>query len=81
MKWDEAPKLQDSRSLLVVDPAGRLRQLYVPFSVQCIEQLERIPQNTRVYVDRVVMHPKHRLIYEVHQRFYPYQYFRINLLY
>jgi hypothetical protein len=81
MNPDDFIKLQDTKSVLVVGQAGKLRQLHVPFRVQCIEPVERIPEHTWVYVERVLMHPRYLLLYGINQRFYPYRHFRIELLF
>jgi DNA repair protein RadC len=75
------PKLQDPKSLLVVSSKGQMRQLFVPFRVECIHPVEHIRLNTHVFVEGVFLHRKYILIYFINQRLYPYFHFRIPLNY
>jgi len=81
MSIPEVIKYQDPKSLLVIGEHGQLRQLFVPFKVKCVQPLEHIPANTWVYVEAVFLHPRHRLIYWINQRLYPYDQFRIEVHY
>jgi hypothetical protein len=72
---------RDHSSVLVVKGSGELCQLFVPFRVQCIHPLERIPEYTWVYVNGVFPHPKYRMIYWINQRLHPYHHFQIHPLF
>lgn len=81
MSLVETIKYQDPRRILVVGTKGAIRELHCPFRVQCIEGLDHVPLNSWVYVDGVFLHRKHRILYHINQRFYPYHFFRIELHY
>ena len=71
--------LFDPYSLVVIGAHGGLRQLFTPFRVQCRVGVDKIPEGAWVYVDAVHMHPSFLILYQVHQRLYPYHYFRIHI--
>ena len=79
MSQADIVKYQDPKSILVIGQHGKLRQLYVPFRVRCIQPLERVPLDALVYVELVMMHPKYVLLYWANQQAYPYHHFRIEL--
>lgn len=65
----------NSNTLLVVDIYGSVIQLYTPFSVVCIYQLQHIPYKGTVVVESIISHPTYVLCYYIQQRWYPYYYF------
>lgn len=70
-------KYRDSKSLLLLNQCGKLKQLYVPFKVKCISQVEKISPGTWVYVNQVSEHPDHLILYKVFNTWVPYNYFQI----
>jgi hypothetical protein len=72
-------RYQDEYSVLVIAPTGRMRQLFVPFQVECICSVGPLPQGVKVYVDAVISNPEYRLLYWINQRLYPYHYFTIHI--
>jgi hypothetical protein len=81
MSASDLIQYQDWNRVLVVKGSGDIVQLFVPFRVVCIHPLNRIPINTRVYVNGVFLHPKFRLVYWINQRLYPYHYFQIQIMF
>jgi hypothetical protein len=69
----------DHSSILVINSTGKMRQLYVPFRVQCIVDVSKIPQNTWVYVEEVMPHEKHIIIYRILDLWVPYNCFKISV--
>ena len=49
-------KYVDDKSILLINKMGKLKQLFVPFKVQCIEPTENIQPETWVYVEQVAQH-------------------------
>ena len=78
MSAPDVVQYHDPKSILVVTKAGKVRQLFVPFKVRCNTPVEGIPENTRLYVDLVLEHKRHLLLYWINQKPYPYHYFRIE---
>ena len=44
----------NSNTLLLVNPKGHIRKLYIPFRVLYLKAVGRITKNTWVYVDEVL---------------------------
>ena len=78
MSAPDVVQYQDPKSILVVTKTGKVRQLFVPFTVRCSTPVEGIPENTRLYVDLVLKHKRYLLLYWINQKPYPYYYFRIE---
>lgn len=79
MSLKDAVLFQDPKSVLVVSDKGLLRQLFVPFRVQCVIAHERIPVDSYVFVDAVFLHRKYLLLYWINQTLIPYHHFTINI--
>jgi hypothetical protein len=67
----------DPRTLMVIQPSRKIKQLFVPIKVQCMTPVEKIPVNSWVYVVEIQHHLKYRIIYRVFDLWYPYWCFRI----
>jgi len=63
----------DSQSILVVNPKGKIRKLYVPFRVLSIEN------NSWMYVTEVGSKNNDELIYFINGNPYPYSLFEIRI--
>jgi hypothetical protein len=69
----------DYGSVLVVNPVGRMRQLFVPFKVQVLEMTTMLHKSSWVYVEEIKLHEKHRLIYRIGNNWWPYHAFKIDI--
>jgi hypothetical protein len=69
----------DTRSILVINPKGRIRKLYTPFKVQCITLTGRYAPGRWVYVEEVQSSQADQLIYLINGSPYPHHYFRITI--
>lgn len=67
----------DSFSIAVINQSGRMRRLYCPFLVKCINEIDEIQENSSVYVDQVFNDPEDRLNYMIGGNLYAYSNFRI----
>ncbi len=78
---NENLKLQyyNTNALLVVNSKGLIRVLYTPFRVLCGAAINRIPQNTWVYVEEVYSNEKDELQYLIYGLVYSYKYFTIPI--
>lgn len=69
----------DHNSVMVINPAGRMRQLYVPFKVIVIEPTISLKQDSWVIIEEVYTHTEHKLIYRVGNQWWPYSIFRLEV--
>ena len=69
----------DSYSILVINQLGKIRRLYTPFCVQCIDPVDEIQINTRVYVDEVFPDEDDLLLFKVCGNLYAYNHFVIMI--
>lgn len=67
------------RSLLLVNPKGQLRIIYVPFRVLCIAPTDHIPQNTWVFVEEILSSRVDQLYFVVFGQPYLYKSFRLAI--
>lgn len=68
---------QNENCLLVIREGGNLTQLFTPFMVRVMIQLQHIPAGSMVYVEAVIPHPKYLMCYYIQLRWYPYYYFMV----
>jgi hypothetical protein len=67
----------DEHSVLVINPKGKIKRLYTPFRVRCIDPLDKIPLNTWVRVDRVTSTEQVPLLYQINGNWYGHDHFSI----
>ncbi|MCA6440864.1 MAG: hypothetical protein IM581_13105 [Chitinophagaceae bacterium] len=65
--------------LLLINPEGKLRYLYTPFRVLCMQASFGVPANTWVYVDAVYSHPQYRIGFLIQGNIHPYNQFQIKV--
>lgn len=68
----------DYRSILVINGLGKIRKLYVPFKVKCIQNAGTISVNASVYVEEVGTTSKDELVYFIAGVAYYHSSFRIE---
>ena len=69
----------DHKSILVINPTGMMRQLFVPFRVQVLYKTSSLEQLTWVLVEEVQPHAQYKLIYRITTHWWPYHLFRIHI--
>jgi hypothetical protein len=69
----------DSFSIAVISSKSKLRRLYCPFLVKCINTIDEIQENSSVYVDQVFKDPDDMLTYLIGGNLYTYSNFRISI--
>lgn len=72
---------KDRHSILVLNPSGEIRQLYVPFRVQVIHPLSGLAIGSWVIVEEVCSDKKHILMYKIMQNWLPYSSFRLSVVF
>lgn len=82
-QMDSSNKIKycDDKSLYLINKTGKLRQLFVPFKVQCIKAAGNIKPDSWVYVEQVAKHHQFLILYKVFDDWIPYSYFRIMIHY
>ena len=75
----DPPKINyvDHYSILIINPTGKMRQLFVPFKVQLIQDTSIFKKNTWVMVEEVQSHEHYKILYRVTTHWWPYHLFKI----
>lgn len=68
----------DSHSILVINREGRLKQVFTPFKVKCIEDHGRLKNNSIVFVEEVLANWDNSIFYKIGNNFYIYRNFLID---
>ena len=71
-------KFINCNSVLLINPLGKIRRLFTPFKVVCIESINGIPFNTLVFVDEVLNNDQDQLLYQINGGLYLYKHFQIT---
>ena len=71
----------DYKSIMVINAAGKMRQLFVPFRVQVILDTTSLKKGTWVIVEEVQPHYEHKLIYRVGNNWWQFDLFRIAVVF
>ena len=66
-----------SKSILLINALGRIRQLYTPFRVKVAEDVDFLKKGTYVYVEEVASDPQDKLIFITTTGAYLHSNFRI----
>lgn len=70
----------DSGSILVINPKGKIRKLYTPFRVLCIETVNNwLKKGSWVFVDEVKTSAKDQLLFVVAGISFPHRHFQIQI--
>ena len=77
----DPPKINyvDHNSILIINPAGKMRQLFVPFRVQVLHDTTNLKKNSWVIVEEVQASGKYQLLYRVTVDWWPYNLFRLQV--
>lgn len=67
----------DSLSLLVINPKGKIKKLFIPFRVKCIKSIDKIQVSTWVCVDSLSFSKQSPLLYMINGAWYRYDHFTI----
>jgi hypothetical protein len=69
----------DPNSILVINPLGKMRQVFTPFKVQVKEPTTNLDVYSWVLVDLVKASPSYKLMFRIGSKWYPYHLFRITI--
>ena len=67
----------DYNSILVVNPSGKLRQLFVPFRVHVLHSTKLLKRGNWLVVEEVQEHKEHKLIYRIGKHWWQYDLFKL----
>ena len=71
----------DHSTILVINPIGKMRQLYVPFRVQVIQETTLLKLNSWVIVEEIQQHNEYKLLYRIGSDWWQYSLFRISVIF
>ena len=69
----------DHNSILIINPAGKMRQLYVPFRVQVLHDTTILKKNSWVIVEEVQSSVQYKMLYRVTVDWWPFNLFRLQV--
>ena len=72
-------KYYNSRTLLVINSKGLIKELHTPFRVLCSNDISSIPRNTYVYVEEVLTNNKQELLFLINGKTYSHKHFSIHI--
>lgn len=79
----DPPKINyvDNNSILLINPSGKIRQVFVPFKAEVVAEGTNLYPGTWVFVEEVRSHQQYRIIYRISSTWWPYHLFRITVLF
>ena len=79
----DPPKLNfiDYNSILIINPTGKMRQIFVPFKVQLLYDTKILKKGTWVIVEEIESHRDYKLLYRVTNHWWPYHLFKIGAVF
>ena len=77
----DPPKINfiSANSLLVINPHGKLKQIFVPFTVKVISPTSILLLGSWVVVEEIKIHSIHKLLYRVTGQWWTYNIFLITI--
>ncbi len=77
----DPPKINylNNNTLMVINPKGKIRQLFTPFNLQVLQGTNHFKENSWVVVEEIRQHPQHILLYRVINHWWPYYIFRLDV--
>ena len=69
----------DDQSLIVINHHGRLRKIYCPFKVLCVEAVNNIAYNSWCYVESIQTKADTEIMYCISGFGYSYRHFHIYI--
>ena len=71
----------DHKSIMVINPKGVIRQLFVPIRVQVITPTNILQVNSWVIVEEIQSHRDYKLLYRIGNNWWQYHLFRIAVVF
>ena len=64
-------------SILIINPKGKIRQLFTPFKVQLINDTSILKKKSWVMVEEVQPHKEYKMVYRITKHWWPFDLFKI----
>jgi hypothetical protein len=74
----QQPKYMDANTMMVINPDGQIKQLFIPIRAVCKNAVSGIPVGTTVFIEAVAVQKEHRLCYRITGNWYPYWCFTLK---
>ena len=71
----------DYNSILIINPTGIMRQVFVPFRVQLLQDTKTLKKDTWVIVEEIECHKDYKLLYRITNHWWPYYLFKIGAVF
>ena len=68
---------KNAGTMLVINPTGKIVQLFVPIKAVCKHGVKGIPIGTTVFIEAIVLHHEHKMCYRITGNWYVYWCFTI----
>ena len=69
----------DHHSILAINSKGKIKQLFVPFRVQVVQETDFLKVRSWVLVEEVQQHDHYLLLYRIANVWWPYYLFRLQV--
>lgn len=79
MKNNYTYQFCDANSILLISQKGKLRRLYTPFKVQCIDPVGKLTKGLSLFVDEVQSAQKDELVFVINDQAYYHSHFSIMI--
>lgn len=67
--------------ILLINPTGIMRQIFVPFKVQVLYDTSTLKKNSWVIVEEIESHKEYKLLYRIMDHWWPYYLFKIGAVF
>lgn len=64
--------------LLVITPKGIILELYTPIRAEVVREIGNLPKGTKVFIDSIMQSEKHKILYCISGKWYPYNYLTVK---
>lgn len=69
----------DNNSILIINPGGKIKQIFTPFRVQVLHDTNILKKNSWVVVEEIQSHKEYKMLYRITTNWWPYHLFRLQV--
>lgn len=66
-----------ANTMLIINPEGKILQLFIPIKAICKYAVKGIPVGTFVFIEGIILHKEHKMCYRITGSWYVYFCFTI----
>ena len=66
-----------ANTMMIINPEGRILQLFIPIKAICKVTVTGIPKGTIVFIEGIILHNEHKMCYRITGTWYVYWCFTI----